>query len=161
MTKEEIIDLLTLARVYDARVTVGKAETAAWFLAVNRVPAAAGHQAVVEHYTAPVEPGREVPRITPNHVMAFYASWSRPQPGSYAEAIPAIEAAHASPEHVAKCRAEINDLVQRAAAKFELDGVKPSEGRIPRWRPGMDKRQLALAQVEASRRLAAQSGRGD
>src|SRR4249919_17397 len=145
MTKEDIIDLLTLARVYDARVTVGKAETAAWFLAVNRIPAAIGHQAVVEHYTAPVEPGGAVQRIAPAHVMAHYQAHNRPcdQP------LPMIPGPKASAEHIAHCRAEINNLVQAAAAKFTPEAGEPRE--VPRWRPGMDKRELATRQAEASR----------
>src|SRR6516162_6811113 len=107
MTKEEIIDLLTLARVYDARVTVGKAETAAWFLAVNQIPASIGHQAVVAHYTAAVDPGREVPRITPGHVVACWRERNRRDVGYEA---PAIAASKATPEHVATCRKRIDAL---------------------------------------------------
>jgi hypothetical protein len=149
MTKEEIIDLLTLARVYDARVTVGKAETAAWFLAVNRIPAAIGHQAVVEHYTAAVEPGREYPRLTPGHVMAYYQSRNRPEDKPF----PEITAPKASPEFVAARKAEIAGLIEQAAAKYELDHADP--GEVPRWRAGMDKQELALRQAEASRHLRA------
>lgn len=146
MTKEEIIDLLTLARVYDARVTVGKSETAAWFLAVNRIPAAIGHQAVVEHYTTPVEPGGVIQRIAPAHVMAYYQAHNRPD----SKPLPVIAAPKASPEFVAARRAEIAGLIEQAAAKYELD-ADPDE--VPRWRPGMDKQELALRQAEASRRL--------
>ena len=147
MTKEEIIDLLTLARVYDARVTVGKAETAAWFLAVNHVPAAIGHQAVVEHYTAPVEPGREVHRLAPAHVIAYWKAANRRDPGYEP---PALPVAKASPEFAAARHAEVAEAVERASAKFALDNAEPD--RMPRWRPGMDKRELALRQVEAARR---------
>ena len=148
MTKEEIIDLLTLARVYDARVTVGKAETAAWFLAVNRIPAAIGHQAVIEHYNAPIEPGHEYPRLAPGHVMAYYLAHNRPD----SKPLPAISGPKASPEFVAARRGEIAGLIERAAASYELD-ADPEQ--VPRWRPGMDKQELALRQAEASRRVRA------
>lgn len=148
MTREEIIDLLTLARVYDSRITVGKAECAAWFLAVNRVPVAIGHQAVVEHYTAPVEPGGIVQRLAPAHVMAYWRSQNRTD----ADPVPAIEGPKASDEFVAARRAEINAVVEKAAAKFALTAV-PDE--VPVWRPGMDKRELATKQAEASRRRRA------
>jgi hypothetical protein len=146
MTKEEIIDLLTLARVYDARVTVGKAETAAWFLAVNRIPVAIGHQAVVEHYTAAIEPGHEYPRIAPGHVMAYYQTRNRPDD----KPLPALTTPPASPEFVAARRGEVAELLEKAAARYELNSADPD--RVPRWRPGMDKRELALRQAEASRR---------
>lgn len=146
MTKEDIIDLLTLARVYDARITVGKAETAAWFLAVNRIPVAIGHQAVVEHYTAPIEPGHEYPRIAPGHVMAYYQAHNRPDD----KPLPLPVSAKASPEFVAARKAEITAITERIAARYELDGTDPD--RVPRWRPGMDKQELALLQAEASRR---------
>ncbi len=146
MTKEEIIDLLTLARVYDGRVTVGKAETAAWFLAVNRIPVAIGHQAVVEHYTAAIEPGHEYPRIAPGHVMAYWQAHNRPD----GRPLPAVEGPKASPEFVAARRGEIADLVERAAARYALGSADPD--RVPRWRPGMDKQELALRQAEGSRR---------
>jgi len=150
MTREEIIDLLTLARVYDARVTVGQAETAAWFLAVNHIPAEHGHRAVVAHYTAPVELGRDVARITPNHVVAYHRS-QIPQATPYCGA-PALEpGAPPSPDHVAACRAKINVAIERASASFALDDDRDE---VPRWRPGMDKQKLALAQAEASRRLS-------
>lgn len=147
MTREEIIDLLTLARVYDARVTLGKAEAAAWYLALNRVPTSAGHAAVVAHYTAPVQPGQEYPRIAPGHVTAYWQAANRPDD----KPVPALPAAKASPEHVAACKAQIQAAVDEAAARFALDQHEPADG-IPRFRPGMDKRKLALAQVEASRR---------
>jgi hypothetical protein len=146
MTKEEIIDLLTLARVYDARVTVGKAETAAWFLAVNRVPVAIGHQAVVEHYTAAIEPGHEYPRIAPGHVMAYYQTRNRPDD----KPLPPAISPKASPEFVAARKAEVAAITERLAARYELDHADPD--RVPRWRPGMDKQELALRQAEASRR---------
>jgi hypothetical protein len=146
MTKEEIIDLLTLARVYDGRVTVGKAETAAWFLAVNRVPVAIGHQAVVEHYTAAIEPGHEYPRIAPGHVMAYWQAHNRPD----SKPLPPAIGPKASPEFVAARKAEIADITERVAARYELDGTDPDQ--VPRWRPGMDKQELALRQAEASRR---------
>ena len=152
MTKEDIIDLLTLARVYDARVTVGKAETAAWFLAVNRVPVELGHAAVVEHYTAPVEPGREVQRLAPAHVMAYWQAHNR----SYDKPLPAITTPPADPEFVAQRRAEVADLLEKAAAKYALDRSEPDE--VPSWRPGMDKQKLALAQAEASRRIRDRGG---
>jgi len=147
MTKEEIIDLLTLARVYDARVTVGKAEAAAWFLAVNRVPHVIAERAVTEHYTAPVEPGGEYPRIAPGHVMAYYQARNR----AYDKPVPAITAPPACPEHVAKCRAHIDALVTEAAGRFAPD--PPDPYAVPRWRPSMDKQELALRQAGASRRL--------
>ena len=152
MTREEIIDLLTLARVYDARVTVGKAEAAAWFLAVNRVPHVIAERAVTEHYTAPIEPGAEYPRIAPGHVMAYYQAHNR----AYDKPVPAIEAPKASPEFVAQRRKEIAGVIDGAAAKFALEGDDPLE--VPHWRPGMDKQALALAQVEASRRRRAIGG---
>jgi hypothetical protein len=145
MTREEVIDLLTLARVYDARVTLGKAEAAAWFLAVNRIPVAIGHQAVVEHYTAPVEPGRDYPRITPGHVMAYYQAHNRP----YDSPVPAITTSPASPEFVAARRDEVASLLEKAAARYALDDSEPDQ--VPRWRPGMDKQELARKQAEASR----------
>lgn len=145
MTREEIIDLLTFARVYDARVTVGKAEVAAWFLAVNRVPLAIAEHAVTAHYTAAVEPGREYPRIAPGHVYAHWQSQLRYQPQAVA-----IEAPKASPAHAAKCRAQIDAAVEAASAKFALNDAEPLN--VPRWRPGMDKQELALRQVEATRR---------
>ena len=151
MTKDEIIDLLTLARVYDARVTVGKAEVAAWYLAVNRIPLTIAEHAVTAHYTAAVEPGHEYPRIAPGHVYAYWQSHLRYQPQATA-----IEAAKASPEFVARRREEIAAVIDRAAAKFALDGTDPL--KVPRWRAGMDKQELALAQVEASRRRRALGG---
>lgn len=154
MTREEIIDLLTLARVYDGRVTVGKAECAAWFLAVNHIPAEVGHKAVVEHYTAPVEPGGVVQRLAPAHVIACYRSHNR-RDSSY-ETTPALPAAKASPEFVAARRAEIDALIEKAGAAFALDDATP--GEVPRWRPGMDKRKLALTQAEASRRIHNRGG---
>ena len=152
MSREEVIRLLTLARVYDARVTVGKAEAAAWFLAVNRVPHIIAERAVTEHYTAPIEPGGEYPRIAPGHVMAYYQAHNR----AYDKPVPAIAAPTASPEFVAQRRSEIANAINRAAAKFALDGTDPLV--VPRWRPGTDKRELALAQVEASRRRRAVGG---
>ena len=146
MTKEQIIRLLTLARVYDARVTVGKAETAAWFLAVNRIPVELGHAAVVEHYTAPVEPGGVVQRLAPAHVMAYYQAHNRPDD----KPLPALTTPPASPEFVAARRGEVAELLEKTAARYALDHSDPD--RVPRWRPGMDKQELALRQAEASRR---------
>lgn len=147
MTREEIIDLLTLARVYDGRVTIGKAETAAWFLALSRIPATVAAEAVVTHYSAPVAPGGDYPRVAPGHVMAHYRDTRRPD----SKPIPALPGVKANPEFVARCREQIQDVIDQAAARWELQ-QDPDHG-IPRWRPGMDKQALALAQAEAARRL--------
>ena len=149
MTREEIIDLLAFARVYDARVTVGKAEAAAWFLAIGRLPLDIAQAAVTAHYSAPAEPGREVPKIAPGHVWARYqaANWAHDKP------VPALPAApEASPEHVAECREQMGRLIEEASARWKLEDEADDEYG-PRWRPGMDKRELAAAQAEAARRL--------
>lgn len=147
MTREEIIDLLTFARVYDARVTIGKAETAAWFLAIGRIPLDVAAAAVTAHYTAPIEPGAAYPRIAPGHVMAVYRAGNRPDSAP----VPALTAAKASPEYAARCRQQVQRTIEEASARWELQ-QDPDQG-IPRWRPGMDKQALALAQAEAARRL--------
>ncbi len=152
MTREDIIDLLTFARVYDGRVTIGKAETAAWFLAVSRVPFGIAQQAIVEHYSAPVEPGAEYPRISPGHVMAYFRARNRPD----SVPVPAIEAPKASREHVARCKALVAEMITTAAARYQLADADPDV--VPRWRPGMDKQDLARRQVEATRRRRALGG---
>lgn len=149
MTDDEIVDLLTLARIYDGRVTLGEAEAEAWVRALGRVPVAIAEEAVVAHYSAPIEPGGEYPRIAPGHVVAYYRAGATA--GIPVAALPAPADVKASPEFVAQCRAQIQAVIDRAAARWALQ-QDPDHG-IPQWRPGMDKQALALAQAEAARRL--------
>jgi hypothetical protein len=150
MTREDIIDLLAFARVYDGRVTVGKAEAAAWFLAVGRLPLDVAQAAVAAHYTAPVELGGEVPRIAPGHVMAYYQAHNRP----YDKPIPELAAApKASPGHVARVREQMATVIAKAADRWALDDDASEDEHGPKWRPGADKRELARKQAEAARRL--------
>lgn len=153
MTREEIIDLLTMARVYDGRVTLGKAETAAWYLAIGRMPLSIAQQAVVAHYTAAVEPGHEYPKIAPGHVVAYYQAHNRPDD----KPLPELETPKASPEFAAEMAERTRKLIADAAAKLK---PPPDPDGTPRWRPGVDKRELAREQVEASRRRRMESPEG-
>ena len=138
MTREEVIDLLAFARVFDGRVTVGKSETAAWYLALQRVSAGPAQQAVIAHYQVSRE------RVMPADIIGHVRASQLPIPGP----VPAITAAVASPETAARYKAQIAAMAARAAAKFAL---KDAPEHVPRWQAGMDKRELALAQVEAAR----------
>lgn len=148
MTRDETVDLLTFARVYDARVTLGKSEVAAWSLAIGRLPFDIARDAVTAHYTAPVELGHEVPRIAPGHVMSYYQAHNR----VYDKPVPELTGPQADPAHVAECRKQIDALISEAADRWTLEDDDDEKEYGPKWRPGMDKRELAAAQAEASRR---------
>ena len=148
MTRDEIVDLLTLARVYDARVTLGKAEVAAWALAISRLRFDIARDAVTAHYTAPVEPGREIPRIVPGHVTAYYQAHNRP----YDKPVPELAAPPADPAYVAECRKQIDAVISEAADRWTLEDDDDESVYGPKWRPGADKQELARQQAEAYRR---------
>ena len=148
MTAEEIIDLLTLARVYDARITTGKAETAAWYLAINRIPFDIARDAVTAHYAATAEPGTEIPRIVPGHVTAYYQAHNRP----YDKPVPELTAPPADPAYVAECRKQIDAVIAEAADRWPLEDDDDEKKYGPKWRPGMDKQELARQQAAAYRR---------
>jgi hypothetical protein len=138
MTRSEAATLLAFCAAYDQR-TVGQADVAAWFLALQRYPLGLARDAVTAHYRERRD------RIMPADITAHIRAQRRPD----AAPLPVIEGPKASPEHIARCRAQMNAVIIEAAARFTLDD-DPDE--VPMWRPGMDKQQLALAQAEASRR---------
>lgn len=64
MTRDEIIDLLTIAAAYDRR-TVGEADITAFHLALGNLPFEDAQQAVVAHYTNSPE------WLMPAHIRAL------------------------------------------------------------------------------------------